>query len=411
MSDELSTAACAFALLCAGAYAKLYLIKDAQHNSSLRGRDYYKEVMTTRSAARFFEVCRMSYASFLKFVNLLVDHGGLEGSRNIHTGEMTMMFMNSLTGASLAKQAERWQHSKSTCSECNAKVRKAILNCKKMLYVKASEHDEVHSKFLERKFAPFYRHGSWKPIGALDGSHVVAHVNSELQEVFRNRKKWISQNVLGVCNFDCLFSYALLGWEGSAHDGKVVNDAFEKGLPRYDGQYYFGDAGYGLSKWILTPYRGVRYHLRQWIHGEQQPQNPKELFNLRHAQVRNVIERIYGAVKKAFPVLSNMPTGYSIEEQVDIVECCFLVYNFRRIYKEFEDPDSFLEFNCWSEQDEYYIPEEDECDAPGDDVEQHESAAVNKGLLNKWRDDIADELWAAYMDELKIRGIPHNSLA
>ena len=116
-------------------------------------------------------------------------------------------------------------------------------------------------------------------------------------------------------------------------------------------------------------------------------------------------------MKKAFPVLSNMPTGYSIEEQVDIVECCFLVYNFRRIYKEFEDPDSFLEFNCWSEQDEYYIPEEDECDAPGDDVEQHESAAVNKGLLNKWRDDIADELWAAYMDELKIRGIPHNSLA
>ena len=100
MSDELSTAACAFALLCAGAYAKLYVIKDAQHNSSLRGRDYYKEVMTTQNEARFFEVCKMSYASFLKFVNLLVDHGGLEGSRNIHTGEITMMFMNSLTGTS-----------------------------------------------------------------------------------------------------------------------------------------------------------------------------------------------------------------------------------------------------------------------------------------------------------------------
>ena len=148
----------------------------------------------------------------------------------------------------------------------------------------------------------------------------------------------------------------------------MLNDAFEKGLPRREGQYYFGDAGYGLSKWILTPCRGVRYHLRQWIHGEQQPQNPKELFNLRHAQVRNVIERIYGAVKKAFPVLSNMPTGYSIEEQVDIVERCFLAYSFRRVYKEFEYPDSFLEFNCWSEQDEYYTPEEDECDAPGDDA-------------------------------------------
>ena len=93
----------------------------------------------------------------------------------------------------------------------------------------------------------------------------------------------------------------------------MLNDAFEKGLPRREGQYYFGDAGYGLSTWIFTPYRDVRYHLRQWIYGDQQPQNPKELFNLRRAQVRNVIERIYGAVKRAFPVLANMPTGYSIE--------------------------------------------------------------------------------------------------
>ena len=45
MSDELSTAARAFAPLRAGAYAKSRLIKDAQHSSSLRGRDYYKEAM------------------------------------------------------------------------------------------------------------------------------------------------------------------------------------------------------------------------------------------------------------------------------------------------------------------------------------------------------------------------------
>ena len=380
MSQEIHAAACLFVMLCAGAYAKFFLVKDPQHDSRLQGKDYYEEVMRTCNRSRFFEVARMPYESFVRLVKLLVDHGGLECSRNIHAGEMTMMFMNSLTGTSLAKQAERWQHSKSTCSECNVKVRKAMLRCKKMLYVKVNELDASHSKFSENKFAPFYRPGSWKPIGALDGSHIAAHVKPELQGAFRNRKKWISQNVLGVCNFDCLFSYALFGWEGSAHDGKVLIDAFEKGLPRYEGQYYFGDAGYGLSKWILTPYRGVRYHLRQWIHGEQQPQNPKELFNLRHAQVRNVIERIYGAVKRAFPVLANMPTGYFIEEQIDIVECCFLMYNFRRIYKEFEDPDYFLEFNCWSEQDEYYVPEEDERDAPGDDVELDERNVVNNSL-------------------------------
>ena len=32
-------------------------------------------------------------------------------------------------------------------------------------------------------------------------------------------------------NFDAIFIYALAGWEGSAHDAKVLNDAKEKGLP------------------------------------------------------------------------------------------------------------------------------------------------------------------------------------
>ena len=47
----------------------------------------------------------------------------------------------------------------------------------------------------------------------------------EDQAVFRNRKKSLSQNVLGVCNFDLTFSYVLCGWEGSAHDSRVLDDA------------------------------------------------------------------------------------------------------------------------------------------------------------------------------------------
>ena len=50
----------------------------------------------------------------------------------------------------------------------------------------------------------------------------------------------ISQDILGVCNFDLPFSYALTGWEGSAHDGKVLNDAKTKGLFQFPGKYYMG---------------------------------------------------------------------------------------------------------------------------------------------------------------------------
>lgn len=30
-----------------------------------------------------------------------------------------------------------------------------------------------------------------------------------------------------------------------------------------EGKYYLGHSGYGLRKGFLTPYRGVRYHLRE----------------------------------------------------------------------------------------------------------------------------------------------------
>ena len=42
---------------------------------------------------------------------------------------------------------------------------------------------------------------------------------------YRNRHEIISQNVLGVCNFDLEFIYVLSRREGSAHNSKVLNDA------------------------------------------------------------------------------------------------------------------------------------------------------------------------------------------
>ena len=53
-------------------------------------------------------------------------------------------------------------------------------------------------------------------------------------------RKGVTQNVLGVCNFDMHFIIALAGWEGSAHDARVLHDAavVRRILPLYDGWYY-----------------------------------------------------------------------------------------------------------------------------------------------------------------------------
>ena len=46
----------------------------------------------------------------------------------------------------------------------------------------------------------------------------------------------------------------------------------------YVSKYYLGDAGYGNKNGILSPYRSVRYHLKEF--SDRPPKNEQELFNL-----------------------------------------------------------------------------------------------------------------------------------
>ncbi|KAK5784876.1 hypothetical protein PVK06_039415 [Gossypium arboreum] len=77
----------------------------------------------------------------------------------------------------------------------------------------------------------------------------------------------------------------LSGWEGSAHDSHVLSDALSRlrGLRIPKGKYYLADAGYGIRKGYITPYRDIRYHLKKF--SAQGPENAKELFNLRHSSL------------------------------------------------------------------------------------------------------------------------------
>ena len=100
---------------------------------------------------------------------------------------------------------------------------------------------------------------------------------------YRNRKGQLSQNILAACNFDLEFMYVLSGWEGSAHDAKVLQDALTRSSNRlkvpegtyfaYDkksyvnlrishiyihskisGKFYLVDCGYANRRNFLAPY-------------------------------------------------------------------------------------------------------------------------------------------------------------
>ena len=65
-------------------------------------------------------------------------------------------------------------------------------------------------------------------VGAIDSTHVHASVPPEIQGNFHGHKDGTTQNVLAAISFDLKFTYVLAGQEGSAHDLRVLNDAFTR---------------------------------------------------------------------------------------------------------------------------------------------------------------------------------------
>ncbi|CUS11898.1 unnamed protein product, partial [Tuber aestivum] len=101
-----------------------------------------------------------------------------------------------------------------------------------------------------------------------------------------------------------MFQFVLAGWEGSAYDAVVLSDAIAKGFHMPRQNFYLVDhAGYTSSSQFFTPYRNVRYYLKEQIIGNQVPSMVKELYNLHHASARNCVERILGMLKYQFPIL------------------------------------------------------------------------------------------------------------
>jgi hypothetical protein len=122
-------------------------------------------------------------------------------------------------------------------------------------------HDPPASHLQDNpKLWPYFE----RALGAIDGSHIHLAAPSFLHESCRNRKGFLSQNCLFVCSFDFLFSYALTGWEGSAADARVYEDAINSDLSIPNGWYLLADAGFPHCEQLLVPYRGVRYHLAEW---------------------------------------------------------------------------------------------------------------------------------------------------
>ena len=56
----------------------------------------------------------------------------------------------------------------------------------------------------------------------------MANVPEKHRAAFLGRKHTTTHNVLAAVDFDLRFTYILVGWEGSAHDARILTDALQR---------------------------------------------------------------------------------------------------------------------------------------------------------------------------------------
>ena len=170
-------------------------------------------------------------------------------------------------------------------------------------FLQPPDPNQVHPKIQDNpRFYPFFKNC----LGAIDGTHIPISIASEKHPPFRNRKGTLSINVMVACDFDLNFTFISSGWEGSATDSRVLRSSMSKGFQVPPGKFYLVDGGYGNTPSFLAPYRGVRYHLKEFGAGHRRQQNPKELFNHRHTLIRNHVEGLWGCLRSDSP-FSKLP--------------------------------------------------------------------------------------------------------
>ena len=119
------------------------------------------------------------------------------------------------------------------------------------------------------------------------------------------------------------------------------------------------------------------------------PRNREELFNLRHASARNIIEHIFGVLKRRFWILLLAPE-YSLNIQAQIPAALCAIHNFIHTH----DADDIM-------------PEMDLDNGNPNDHDYVASAAAAAQLdhPSEIRDHIAQQMWEDYVRVCNERGL------
>ncbi|XP_016182102.1 putative nuclease HARBI1 isoform X1 [Arachis ipaensis] len=379
---------CTITLICYIVHM-LYLLRfmstrvDKSISHKLVGREQIRATLMQqlRETHRCRDILRMGPDAFLQLCEKLRATRQVRDTKHVTVEEQVARFLYIIAHNVKTRTVSFFYHrSGETVSRHFHAVLRAIILLEDEFLRQPSASIVSPAILHNHRFYPYFK----DCIGAIDGTHFRVKVPIADQPKFRGRKDWPTQNVLAACDFDMKFTYVLTGWKGIVSDSKVLKNALSRDdnlkLPR--GKFYLGDAGFMLKHGLITPYRSVRYHLKEYA--RRGPENEKELFNLRHASLRNVIERSFGVLKKRFAIItSGTEPHYDFETMTEIVLACCILHNF--LMGVDSDPHLIAQVDRELQENN---PEEDEV------VRHEQDEDYRRGAI--LRDEIAAQMWADY---------------
>ncbi|GJX70277.1 hypothetical protein Tco_0307448 [Tanacetum coccineum] len=158
------------------------------------GRKYghaYTQELLRRSNTQCQELMRLSRDAYVLLCNHFKERNWLQNSRNISVEEKMAMFLTIIGMMQFAREVIVPTSFEANTSERHRNLREIFTGA----------------------------------LGALDGTLVHAVVPVDQQIRYRGRGKGeCFQNVLGMCDFNMMFTFVWAGWEGIAHDSRVLTE-------------------------------------------------------------------------------------------------------------------------------------------------------------------------------------------
>ena len=136
-----------------------------------------------------------------------------------------------------------------------------------------------------------------------------------------------------------------------------------------------------------------------YCHVLPSPRNPLELFNLRHASACNVVEQIFGVLKRCFQVLRD-PPEYDMDTQTLIPPALAALHNFIWQY----DPD---EIQMYGDDAPLDLPSPALHMGPHPEtlgeLQMYEVTPAERVQAKERQDQIANSMWQQYQQYLESR--------